>query len=759
MQKTKEKHPLTSLILGLIIFGGCLQNLKAEAEAEADELLRSRQAPFCIDETNTSPIEKGLEKFVQIFQFHDANTYITVGATDKDTQNEISPSGMIKKIEFTTIDVKDTDSGYKDVLKNWLHVTIESHIYLEGLYIQAVSSPWGVPFGEFIANFDCSDCDSKTSMLKNYTHIIPCIHRGGLGFNHPNILTIGGETGSQKVKFKKAHFNFRYTQFPCYDHTYAQFLIVAVRNFHDTRPRFETFWTKVYELNVKYNPIGAYFPFYYGWNTRFLKCHASTAKPGDIKLYTGIEEKHRVKIKLMVNGEYDHCVRKREATRWYTCPPGPVKFTSPPTTLSDWETFRNSFKKANANNGNPSPDPDNSQFCYDAGQWEWNVGQSSWQIPDIIWGNGSVLPTTPLEEDELEEICEAVSINGTSDLGPGIPGDLNLTGEVIICTIGGDPPVCIDPHASNCDASTIFPTYGKINGTRPETFNWTGNVTLSEQFDEIAWRWGKKHILRFHGQLLIFAWVVAYNILAYIARYLKEDTIIEKKSGYIGIGNWIWYHMMFTYIFIATAGAGIYLVSNHHVNKKDGVKGNHDLCNIHSNKVETDACLYSDAHKYIGYASCIGFGLSYFSGWTRARVGGIRKMEILFHIGGAYIGKLAALLAIMTTPNGIPTFTTVYIILMEFCAILMFVAGGLMISFADKRNADDFETKRKWFPVPEEAPYSNELTLTHSESPQRISRIPLLLQERKGELSWNHLEGPHNVKNLKKATNRIPTMK
>jgi len=56
-------------------------------------------------------------------------------------------------------------------------------------------------------------------------------------------------------------------------------------------------------------------------------------------------------------------------------------------------------------------------------------------------------------------------------------------------------------------------------------------------------------------------------------------------------------------------------------------------------------------------------------------------------------------LSIILTPNGIPIPTIVYIVLMELCSILMFVAGALMTGLADNRL--ELDTKRKWFPVPE----------------------------------------------------------
>ncbi|ODN02640.1 hypothetical protein Ocin01_04041 [Orchesella cincta] len=685
MQKVDGKCTITSVVLGLLIFAGWFQTLEAqenETITATDNLLRARQAPFCIDETNTSPVEKGLERFLPMFTYHDGNKYITT------SRDHSSPTGMLKNIGFTHIHVNDKDSGYQSLLHNWYHITIESHVFLEGLYIQAVSAPWGIPFGEFLVSFDCGDCASKTSVLKNYTHIIPCIHRGAVSHNHPNVLTIGGEKTNKKIKFKQAHFHFRFPQYPCFDHTYAQFLIIAVRNFDEALPRFETFWSRIFELRIAQNVAGAYYPFYYGWKTNFLKCHTGTETMKDFELMPP-EGDFEQKRKLMVNGEFDNCVVKKEGKEWYTCPPGPVKFSNSPNTLNEWNAFRSLFQTNTSNNGKAGQ----TQVCYDAGEWDWNVGQAAWTVPSgLVWANGSVRPDIPLSEDNLNETCHLV--NNTDGLG--VPDDFK--GEVVICEIEVKPEVCEDPHASDCDGDKIVPTYGKVSGNRTETFDWD-NATFSQQFDEIAWRWGKKHVLRFHGQLLIFAWVVAFNILAYIGRYLKEDTVIDKKSSYIGIGDWIWYHMMVSYLFIGTAGAGLYLVSNHHTSIKNGVKGSHDLCNVHSYQIQTEACLMSEVHKYFGYASGIGLGLSYFSGWSRSRSVSLRKGEVFFHIGGAYFGKVVGLLTIIITPNGLPVPTIVYIVLMEFCSILMFVGAALMTQLADKRI--ELETRRKWFPIPE----------------------------------------------------------
>lgn len=41
----------------------------------------------------------------------------------------------------------------------------------------------------------------------------------------PTVLSIGGTVDvNNPVKFKEAHFHFRYVDYPCYDVTFAQFL-------------------------------------------------------------------------------------------------------------------------------------------------------------------------------------------------------------------------------------------------------------------------------------------------------------------------------------------------------------------------------------------------------------------------------------------------------------------------------------------------------------------------------------------------------
>lgn len=42
------------------------------------------------------------------------------------------------QFELKAIYINDTDSGYKGVLKNWLHISVESAVELEGLYVQSI---------------------------------------------------------------------------------------------------------------------------------------------------------------------------------------------------------------------------------------------------------------------------------------------------------------------------------------------------------------------------------------------------------------------------------------------------------------------------------------------------------------------------------------------------------------------------------------------------------------------------------------------
>lgn len=53
----------------------------------------SRQAPFCVDDTNTDGYQVELERFEEIFQFHYNNSYIPVAS------GQISPSGLITKVQ------------------------------------------------------------------------------------------------------------------------------------------------------------------------------------------------------------------------------------------------------------------------------------------------------------------------------------------------------------------------------------------------------------------------------------------------------------------------------------------------------------------------------------------------------------------------------------------------------------------------------------------------------------------------------------
>lgn len=131
-------------------------------------------------------------------------------------------------------------------------------------------------------------------------------------------------------------------------------------------------------MNVDSNPIGSYYPFYYGWKPEYLSCH---------KLVLGTEmrpvETLDPKYKIRYSQEFDNCVINKADREWMTCPPGPltvdVSGGDLVRNLSEWKKLR-AWYSGHSSGGGLDPglgqptaglgtNEGGNQFCPDAGTW------------------------------------------------------------------------------------------------------------------------------------------------------------------------------------------------------------------------------------------------------------------------------------------------------------------------------------------------------------------------------------------------------
>ncbi|CAL8129961.1 unnamed protein product [Orchesella dallaii] len=641
------------LTLLLYFWHGCLSPPPTSGQTPYPPFTgRLRQAPFCVD-----PSDEDVRNFEFIFQHHNKDNESQAKFVPVSIDTKRSPSGFIKNFQLTRISPIPIpeDHPYKR-FHNFFHITITADPMsdgMEGLYVQAISAPLGVPFGEFVADFDCGDCKNKTSELLSETAIIPCKFRPQASYLHPLVFTIGGKFKPMN-KFYESHFHFKYVDYPCFDVTFTHFLIIAVRDF-DLK-QFETYYSALNFVNIE--AVGAPFPLYYGWEPSQLMCHSPTFSNMSDNWMPYRSQRAKVKFNL----EYEKCfveAMNNPSLAWdkIMCPPGPVtcgtdsslEKDQPPKSSSQWVALREQYSITSTATLSGGSDLATEVYCYDCGEWEWTIGAPTWPVP-------------PVSIDNLE-----------------------ITENYTYVT----PKPIIYKKLNQCEE--VRDEFGKNpDGGRNRTDKCERDATFDERLNRNGWRLAQT-VLKIHGLAMIFTWTVASNCLIYSARFLKEATIMEKGTGCFGIGMWMWDHIFWLYIGFGSmwTGVGLFVM----------LPDLKPVCNAYDSKEVTMDCFdYGIFHEAFGWFAVVLYHAGYFTGFIRPYNVTVRKALVWYHCVSGYVAKYIGLLGLATAMFSKKS--SIILLVSSELSFLVLVGIGTFIQISMDKKILFFQ-RRILHPVPE----------------------------------------------------------
>ncbi|ODN03583.1 hypothetical protein Ocin01_03084 [Orchesella cincta] len=260
---------------------------------------------------------------------------------DLDKDSIRKEQSWIKSMSLTRINSAEPDMVN---MRQWMHITVESEKELEGLYIQSIVGPLGLPFGEFSVDFPCAD-DETSADIDTAGQIAHCAFRAQAAVVHPAVYV--AKVSPPRTRF---HAHFRWSDITCMETPYLQFLLVAVKSFKKVpkiNEDFKPLLSSVY-LNVAFDSKdGAPYPYYPDWRND-MHCYIKsqeewiktpTGKESNMRTKTGADHKYSelrwndsaVVFRVQPNEDFDACVRgvvikdKEMRDTRLLCPPGPFQ--------------------------------------------------------------------------------------------------------------------------------------------------------------------------------------------------------------------------------------------------------------------------------------------------------------------------------------------------------------------------------------------------------------------------------------------------
>ncbi|CAL8102927.1 unnamed protein product [Orchesella dallaii] len=327
-----------------------------------------RVFPLCVTTNNSAVTHSKYVKFGQLMNGIYKDFRTATGQRfykfDPETDLMSNSDSWVERIQLSRINGMFSDMVN---MRQWFHIRIKMKSAMQGLLLDHVVGPLGIPQGEFNLQFTCSDNppdgSGATEMQKD-AFLIYCDFRPKALPHHP---TVYFGLGSGRTEF---HVHFRYTQVSCLLTRYLQFIVIPVKSFSSEMVKgvdYQMQLSKVFKMKEAFDSEDGFaYPLYqtHQWrNYHYCYLTSQSQVVERLKKVEPIAQEESTKPtadghfaditwgetdelqRILPNYEFEHCLLKeldegRDDTR-YECPPGPFNCDQNLRELSDNEILAN----------------------------------------------------------------------------------------------------------------------------------------------------------------------------------------------------------------------------------------------------------------------------------------------------------------------------------------------------------------------------------------------------------------------------------
>ncbi|ODM97537.1 hypothetical protein Ocin01_09142 [Orchesella cincta] len=234
-------------------------------------------------------------------------------------------TSAISDVDFTFVVQKSEKDEKNFLLYHWVNLHIRTRVKTQGLFIQAITGPLGLPGGEFDINVPCS----LSSAHSEGQLVHPCTVAPKSSYTWPNIYAIN-------IPSKSDHFSvrFRWDEAQCLYTGIIQFIMITTGSFRpdDYEIKLSRFYYTNYDVQKTVLT---------GMSTKpYLGFKGSYECDSDSRM-----KYSRDHPRIIPSMEFDKCLTKGVGldSSSSTCPPGPFVCRTLWRTDRTWWNFRNDY--------------------------------------------------------------------------------------------------------------------------------------------------------------------------------------------------------------------------------------------------------------------------------------------------------------------------------------------------------------------------------------------------------------------------------